>query len=181
MPANKNNIFSSTNSLKILSFLSENPGREFLGSEIQKGTALSRAGVYIGLRELLKHRLVSKIHRGKFFMYQAVYDNPVIRQFKVLRNILLLEKIVARLKGLSKKIILFGNAGRGEDDVKSDIDLFVLAKDPSGVRSSLDGIKLKRKIQAVINSPSEFSDLQRKDAVFLAEVNRGIALWEEKE
>lgn len=174
-------IFGATNSLKILSFLAENSGREFLGSGIQKATKLSRAGVYIALRELTKKKLVSKTRTGKFLVYSVVYDDPVIKQFKVLRNVLLLESAIARLKPLSKKIILYGSASRGEDLPNSDIDLFVLSKDAEATKEVLSSIRIKRKIQAVIKSPSELADLREKEKVFYGEVDRGIVLWQERQ
>lgn len=174
-------IFSATNALKVLSFLADNPGKELLGSGIQKATCLSRAGVYIALRELIKQKLVFKTRRGKFLLYSVAHDDPVVRQFKILNNILSLTSLISRLKPLSKKIILYGSTSRGEDDQKSDIDLFILAKDPQAVKELLSSIKMKRKIQVVIKSPSELADLKEKDVTFYNEVDRGITLWEEKE
>ena len=174
-------IFGSTNSLKILSFLAENASREFLGSEIQKATKLSRAGVYIALRELIKEKLVSKTQRGKFLVYCVIYNDPIIRQFKVLRNVLILEPVIARLKPLSKKIILYGSASRGEDMPNSDIDLFVLSKDTASAQEILSSIRIRRKIQAVVKSASELADLREKEKVFYGEVDRGIVLWQERQ
>jgi hypothetical protein len=37
-------IFKATDSLKVLSYLAENAGKEFLGSQIQKAASISRAG-----------------------------------------------------------------------------------------------------------------------------------------
>ncbi len=178
---NNGDIFSATNTLKILSFLVENPGKELLGSEIQKATFISRAGVYIALRELIKQKLVRKTKKGKFLMYLVAYDEPVLKQFKVMRNTQLLKPIVDKLRPLSKKIVLYGSASRGEDDPKSDIDLFILAKDPDATKSIIAGIRTKRKIQAVIKSPSELAEFKDKEKVYYEEVNRGITLWEEKE
>lgn len=178
---NNTDIFSTTNTLKILSFLVENPGKELLGSDIQKATSISRAGVYIALRELIKQKLVWKIKKGKFLMYSVAYGDPIIKQFKVMRNIQFLKSIVEKLKTSSRKIILYGSASRGEDDPKSDIDLFILAKDAEFVKSMISGLKIRRKIQAVIKSPSELADFQDKEKVYYDEVNRGITLWEEKE
>ncbi len=174
-------IFGATNSLKILSFLAENAGREFLGSGIQKATKLSRAGIYIALRELTKKKLVSRTRTGKFLVYTVVYDDPVIKQFKVLRNVLLLGPVIAKLKPLAKKIILYGSASRGEDLPSSDIDLFVLSKDAGAAKDMLSAIRIKRKIQAVVKSPSESADLKDKERVFYGEVDRGIVLWQDRQ
>ncbi len=177
----KPDIFSSTNSLRILSFLIENPGKEFLGSEVQKATSLSRAGVYIALRELIKQNLAIKKQKGKFIMYSVAYNNPIIKQFKVLRNIISLKNVVLKLKPLSKKIILYGSASRGEDDIQSDIDLFVLSKDPASTKAVLSSIRIKRKIQFVVKSPTEFMDFKEREKIFYNEINRGVTLWEETE
>ena len=109
-------IFGATNSLKVLSYLAEHPGKEFLCSEIQKATAISRAGVYIALGELSRQNLTSKTKRGKLLFYSIVYDDSAIKQFKVLKNILALRPLVSKLKPLSKKIILYGSTSRGEND-----------------------------------------------------------------
>jgi predicted transcriptional regulator len=73
------NIFNSTNTLKILNFLAINPGKEFLGSEIRQATALSRGGVYISLRELIKQKLVNRTQKGKFNVYSVAHNNPIIK------------------------------------------------------------------------------------------------------
>ena len=174
-------IFGSTNSLKVLSYLSENPGREFLSSEIQKATSISRAGVYIALGELARQNLVSKAKKGKLLFYSIIYDDSAIKQFKVLKNVLALRPLVAKLKPLSKKIILYGSTSRGENDPASDIDLFILSQQPDAAKKIIGSIKTRQKIQSVIKTPSELADFKGKEKVYYAEVDRGITLWEQKE
>lgn len=178
---NGNDIFSATNTLKILSFLVENPGKELLGSEIQKATSISRSGVYIALRDLIKQKLVLKIKKGKFLMYSVVYDDPVVKQFKVIRNIQSLRPLLEKIKGFSKRIILYGSASRGEDEPASDMDLFILSNNPDEVKNIISEVRIKRKMQAVIRTPSELADFQDKEEVYYDEVKRGVILWEEKE
>lgn len=181
MKKDRNSIFCATNSLKILSFLVDNPTKEFMGREIQKSTHISRAGIYLALQELVKNNLVHRTYKGKFLIYSAAYDNPAVKQFKILRNVLLLHAAVAKLSVSSKRIVLYGSASRGEDDSSSDIDLFVLSQTPDTVKEVLALLRLKRKIQAVVKTPAEIPELQEKDKVFWGEVERGIVLWEEKE
>ncbi|KKR33003.1 MAG: hypothetical protein UT63_C0026G0011, partial [Candidatus Gottesmanbacteria bacterium GW2011_GWC2_39_8] len=100
--------------------------------------------------------------------------------FKVLKNILLLQPIIKKLEPLSKKIILYGSASRGEDSPNSDMDLFVLSKEPQTTKNLLFSVKVKRKIQAIVKSPTELADLKEEEKIFYEEVNRGITLWEEK-
>ena len=174
-------IFTATNSLKVLSYLAQHPGKEFLNSEIQKATLASRAGVYFTLRELVRQGLVSDERRGRLIFYRIVYDDVAIRQFKILKNVFALRAIVLKLKPSSRKIILYGSHSRGENDPSSDIDLFILSKDPQVAKDAISSIKTKPKIQAVVKTSSELANFKESEKIFLQEVERGIALWEEKE
>jgi len=173
-------IFGATNSLKVLSFLADNAGKEFLGSEIQKAVRISRAGVYIALGELSRQHLVSKVNKGKFLFYSIIYDDSAIKQYKVLKNVLALRPLISRLKTSSKKVILYGSTSRGENDPDSDIDLFIVSKEPEDTKQIIDSFKSKQKIQAVIKTPSDIADFKEHEKVYLAEVDRGITIWEEK-
>lgn len=174
-------IFGATNSLKVLSYLAENPTGECLNSEIQKAASISRAGVYLALRELMRQNLVSRTMRGKMPFYSIIYDDSAIKQFKVLKNVLALRGLVSKLKPSSRKIVLYGSYCRGENDPKSDIDLFILSKDPQATKDAISSIKIRQKIQAAIKTASELADFKESEKVFMQEVDRGIVLWERKE
>lgn len=174
-------LFGATNSLKVLSYLSDNPGKEFLCSQIQKAASISRAGAYIALGELVKQSLVSRSRKGKILFYSIIYDDSAIRQFKVLKNVLALRPLVTKLKSLSKKIVLYGSTSRGENDPSSDIDLFILSQEPEAVKKAMASIKTRQKVQSVIKTPSERADFREKEKTYYAEVDRGIILWENKE
>ena len=174
-------VFGATNSLKVLSYLAENIGKEFLSSQIQKATSISRAGAYIALSELARQNLISKAKKGKLLFYSIIYDDSAIKQFKVLKNVLALRPLVSKLKPSSKKIILYGSTSRGENDPASDIDLFILSQEPEEAKKAIASIKTRQKIQYVIKTPSELADFRDKEKTYYAEVDRGITLWENKE
>jgi len=174
-------IFGATNSLKVLSYLAQHPGKEFLNSEIQKAVSASRIGVYFTLKDLVRQGLVSQQKRGKFLFYSIVYNDVAIKQFKVLKNVLALRSIVSKLKSSVRKVILYGSYSRGENDSTSDIDLFIISKDPEATKETISSIKTKQKIQAVIKTSSELVSFKESEKVFMQEVERGVVLWEEKE
>ncbi len=174
-------IFGATNSLKVLSYLAQDPSKEFLVSEIQKDTLASRAGVYFALKELMRQGLVLQERRGKVIFYRIVYDDAAIKQFKVLKNVFSLRPIVAKLKPFSRKIVLYGSYSRGENDSTSDIDLFILSKEPEATKGAVSSIKTKQKLQTVIKTATEMVSFKESEKVFMQEVERGITLWEEKE
>ncbi|NQU74521.1 MAG: nucleotidyltransferase domain-containing protein [Candidatus Omnitrophica bacterium] len=174
-------IFNATNSQKVLDFLASNPGKEYLSSEIQKATFISRAGAYFALKELSKEGLVSKQKKGKFLLYSIIYNDSAIKQFKVLQNVLILRPLVSKLKPSSKKIVLYGSASRGENDPSSDIDLFILSKEPDETKKIISSVKTKKKMQTVIKTPAELADFKKDEKVYYSEVERGVTLWEETE
>lgn len=172
-------IFGATNLLKVLSYLVEHPGKEFLNSEIQKAALTSRAGAYFALKELVRQNLAAEERRGRLIFYSIIHDDYAIKQFKVLKNVLALRPFVLKLKLSSRKIILYGSHSRGENDPSSDIDLFILSKDPEATKEVVSSIKSRQKIQAVITTASELASFKESEKVFMQEVERGIVLWEE--
>ena len=173
-------ILKSTNTFKVLNFLAENTGRDFTTGELLQNITVSKAGIYLALGELSKLGVINKVQRGKFTLYSAKYDDPFIMQFKVLQNITLFRPLIHRLKPLAKRIVLFGSTGRGEDHKDSDIDLFILTANPPEVNKTLSSIKFSRKIQAIVKTPVEYSNLKNTDSIFFNEIERGITLWENK-
>jgi predicted nucleotidyltransferase len=171
-------LFAPSNSLTVLSFLADSPGRRFLSSEVQKGASLSRAGTYLALRELVRQGLASREEKGKFHLYSVAHDNPLVKQYKILTNIVRLEPILARLRPISLKIVLFGSASRGEDAASSDIDLFILTGDPETAGRILASFSSERKIQPIGLAPAEWADFENKERAFCLEIDRGIILWE---
>jgi predicted nucleotidyltransferase len=174
-------IFTSSNSLRVLSFLADNPGQEFLSAEIQNGTFLSRAGAYLALKDLVGRGLAVRKEKGRFHLYSVDHAHPLVRQFKVLKNIVRLEPLLILLKPLSIRIVLFGSAGRGEDAFSSDIDLFVLSRDPETTAETVASFPSDRKIQPVVITPAELPDFEKNEKPFYDEIGRGIILWEEKD
>ena len=174
-------IFGSTNSLKVLSFLARNPGQEFLSSEVQTAVSVSRAGAYLALQDLMRERLVIKTEKGRFHLYSLNYENPIVKQFKVLLNVMLLEPFILNIQPLSVRIVLFGSASRGEDTASSDMDLFILSKDSETIGKFLASFKTERTIRPIILAPAEWPDFREREKVFFEEIEKGIVLWEEQD
>ena len=176
-----NKALVATSTQKILDFLVQHPERQFLAGEIQKATKISKGGANLSLRELATNGLVMRENRGKFFLYSVDPAQPVIKQLKVLRNIELLSPVIAKIKQLSEKVVLFGSSARGEDMPESDIDLFILTNNSREVEKTLKGRKLSRKLQLIVRTPVRFAEMENKEPVFFEEISRGITLWESKE
>lgn len=175
----KKYIMESTSTQKLLSFLSEEPGVYYTPVEVLKRTKMSRRSFFSSIKELLTAGYVLSDSRGRFVQYAADYKNPFIKQLKILKNIGALGKLLDELGLVSKKIILYGSAARGEDAAESDLDLFVITQNPGKAGVIIKNFKSGRNIHAVLKTPSEMPDFSEKENVFHAEVLKGIILMEE--
>ena len=173
----RNPIFE-TNSQKVLDFLIQDPGKQFLAKEIEKETKMSRAGVNFAVRSLSKAELIIREKKASIYLYSIDHYHPVIKQLKVLQIIIRLYSLVNQLKRHSKKIILFGSCSRGENRKDSDIDLCVLTDARQNVEETIKKSRSKSKIQPIIRNATQFYSMEQKESILFEEINRGITLWE---
>lgn len=62
---------------------------------------------------------------------------PLFPQWRVLTNVWELEPLVRKLKGLARRIVLFGSAAEGRDDEESDLDVYIETRAPNEVEALL--------------------------------------------
>ena len=173
-------ILFSTNCQKIMFFLILNPDKEYFDREISKLTGVSRAGTNFALRDLAKEGLILREKRGRMYFYKAPSDDILIKYLKILQNIILLRPLVEKIKKPSLRIILYGSSATGENTADSDIDIFIMTRDPNEVKKIIFKNELREKIQYVIKTPDDFIKSQKANSTFYHEVERGIVLWQEK-
>ena len=75
-----------TNAQKILSFLIQNPDKEYFDRQISKLTRVSKAGANFALRDLAKEGLVVREKKGRMYFYKALSKVPSIKYLKILQN-----------------------------------------------------------------------------------------------
>lgn len=174
-------ILIATNQQKVLDFLIQYPGNEFLEKEIQKATKISKSGVNFALRDLVKTELVKKQKRGKISFYSITFDYHIVKQLKVLKNLVNLEPLIKKIKKLSIKIIIYGSCSRGENTSESDIDLFIVTNNSNLISEAIKKDKLRERIRLIARSPLEYVEMEKTDPTFYKEVELGITLWESKD
>jgi predicted nucleotidyltransferase len=176
---NIKSIIVSTNPQKVLDLFLNYPGKQLTEKEIQAVTKISKSGVNYALKDLIGSKTVLKEQKGKMFFYKLNFDDPVIKQMKVLKNIIYTKPLVKKLNKLSTKLILFGSSARGEDVEDSDIDLFVITNsEKEKVEEVVKRTKSKRKIQLIVRTELGHTELRHSDPVFYQQVQQGIVLWE---
>lgn len=172
------NIFETTSHQKVLGFLASFPDKAYFSSEVSRSASISLGAANRALRELSRAGFLTKEKKGKMNFYTVDLKNPIIRQFKVIQNIVALEETIQKLKRVSQKIVLFGSAASGTNLEGSDIDLFVLANDPKKVLGIINKTKLAEKVQVITKKPIDIPSLKKKDPIFYEEVEKGLIFWE---
>ena len=101
--------------------------------EISRLTKISGPSVINHLKALVEEGLIIRVEEGIYPSYIANRDSELFKLYKK-HDLVLSISESGFLKFLKDKlftdtIVLFGSASRGEDIEKSDIDIFVLAKE----------------------------------------------------
>ncbi|GAG64265.1 unnamed protein product, partial [marine sediment metagenome] len=94
---------------KILEFLIQAPGEEYLSREIQIAVKISKAGTNFALNDLVKAGFIRRKKRGKMYLYAVNFEHPLIKQLKVLKVIMFLEPLLKKMRNKSQKITLYGD------------------------------------------------------------------------
>ena len=166
------------NPMKVLSYLSKNKKNENLyGSKIAEEIGVNQGGTSIALKKFKEMNIVNSENVGKTVVYQTKKDNPLVKAFRVFENILELNDLIERIRPYSRKVILFGSCAKGEDNIESDVDIFVIADEKERIREEISITEIERKISPVIVNPLEFSEMSETEKVFLLEIEKRIELW----
>lgn len=178
------NLLIKTTHQRVLTFFLVNPTHHFYGSEISKKIGISVGQTSKILNDLFKAGVVEKESRGKTELYHSIGDSSVLRIYKVLNTLILIDPLVNELKKVSKRIILFGSCAKGMNIENSDLDLFIVSSSEK-VRNiiaqyPLDEYRGFSEIKPVIRKPSEWAILEDKDPVFFNELQKGILLYEKE-
>ena len=173
----------STNHQKILNFFVLHPGASFFEREIARKSGLSPSSAHHVLVRLYRSGVINRKQNGRMYFYSIDKRNPYLKEFKVLANMLLIEPLVEKLKGLSHKIILFGSWADGSDNEDSDIDLFIVSSEKEKTLSVVNKFSYSaklynRKVQPIINAPEELLKKGKEERVFREQIEKGKVLWE---
>jgi predicted nucleotidyltransferase len=176
-----NEIFYSTSVQKVLYFLLAHPEKRFYDREVSRLTKVGRAATNYSLRTLIDTGIIEREKRGRMYFYNVTLDDPVIRQLKIAQNLIYIRPLVEKLKNVSLRVVLYGSSATGTNHAESDIDLFVLSREPKSVKGLIYKSPFREKIQYVVNSPQDFIRLKKENPVFHKQVSTGIILYEAKQ
>lgn len=179
-------LFLPTVQLKVLSFFVLHSGETFHERAVARQTKISLGGTNAALRSLQKQGILTRQRVGRNVIFALNDSLPALYYFKLLNILVLLEPMIASLKTLARRVILFGSFARGENTRGSDIDLLIVSNQKEQVPAALEKFavpwgKNGIEIQPVIRTTAEWMRLEKKDPIFFEEISRGITLWDEQQ
>lgn len=181
----QNNFIIFTNHQKVLSFLAKFSDKESYEREIARKIGISYGSANKVLNDLYSNGLLKRRREGRMYFYSINKKNVMLKPFKILNNIILLQPLIKKLKRLTKKIVLYGSCAEGTDNSESDIDLFIISEQKRKALQIIKNYSFKKgfkdiKIQPVIQAPIELLESEKGDKEFLSLVREGIVLWEKQ-
>jgi predicted transcriptional regulator len=173
----------STINQKVLSLLVKFSDQEFYEREVSRKLGISAGSANRALNELFSAGAVRRRRKGKMYFYFIDSSNAALMEFKKVVNLVLIEPLVAELRRMSSRIVLYGSCALGTDNSESDLDLFVVSNSKEDVANVISNFAFPMgfeniRIQSVIRTPVELLEGGESGQTFLEEVERGIVLWE---
>lgn len=126
-------LFTATQQ-RVLGLLFGQPDRAFIQKDLIEQAGGGSGAIRRELARLVESGLVTMTAVGKQKHFQANRTAPIFHELRgiVLKTVALTDPLRAALEPLAKRIelaLVYGSVARGEDTVRSDIDLLVVADD----------------------------------------------------
>lgn len=169
-------LLFATNAQKVLYYFLEHPKEQIYDREVSRQTGASRAGANFALRKLAEAGLLSKEKKGRMVFYALQEQSSLIRQIKILQNIILLNPLLLTIQDQVIAVILFGSSAKGENLEESDVDLLILTRDKKTIEKKIYKYIVPLKLQPVIHTPQEWANIEKENKVFANKVAQGIVL-----
>ena len=168
-----NELFGNKNLINIINFLIESD-EELSQTKIRNKIKMSKATLIKWLKYLEKNNFVNIKIEGVSKLYKLNKENTILKQFKILNNIIKIQELTNLIKN-NIKIYLYGSCARGEDSKESDVDLLIIGNiKRHEIIEEINKLskKLNKKITLQIFSELEWANLDKKDRAFYERVEK---------
>ena len=142
-------MLQNYNTYKILQLFFDEPTKNFQLREVSRMTKISLPSVINHISKLESYGFIKKVKKHTYSSYEADMNSDKFKLYKKIDLLLRLNES-EMIDYLTKTfvpdvIVLFGSASRGEDIERSDVDLFIAAKEKNVNLKKFEKI-IRRKI-----------------------------------
>lgn len=169
----------------ILRLFLQSPDQGFYTKEIARKTGIGSGTVNVFLRNIHKDNILTKEITGNTHVYRLNNEKELTKHLKIVHTLIDFEqnKLIENLQKTNDtilSIVLYGSYANGENDSKSDIDLFLLLNEKKPVTTFLQQMekKLKKTVTIQMMTIPEWHKLKEKDKIFYESIlEKHIVLW----
>ena len=177
LPSLQESLFAAP-LLKVLNFLLQHPDLSLSDTElVSRVEGVKKSAANMALRRLAALGLVERVPRGAMVLNRLV-DSPLVRQLKVMSNLIALDPILQQLKPLCFTVRLFGSRADGSHVADSDYDLLVVTSKEEAVRRLIRKSDSAEQLQVLIKTPAEMLTSECDEPVLWEQVKKGVLLWQ---
>jgi len=160
--------------IKILHFLIEN-NNELSQTKIRAKIKIAKATLIKWLNYLENNNFVHARIEGVSKLYTLNKESVILKQFKILGNIIKIQELSNLIKKHNIKIYLYGSVARGEDSKESDVDLLIIGNiKRQDIINDVNNLskRINKEITLQIFSELEWVNLGKKDRAFYERVEK---------
>jgi len=155
----------------ILEFILDNPYDNFYLRQIARELKISSSTAKSTLDKLEKLNLILPKTFGNLRMFSGNKDDILFKKLKIAKNVDFLKPLLRELTP-AITIVVYGSFANGENDKKSDIDVFILSNKKNYKITEYIGYEL----QLVVKTPQEWTKEQKANPAYAKEVKQGILM-----
>lgn len=154
--------------LRVLLLLCKEPYREFHLREIAKLAKVSSSTAKRFLDFYSEKMFLKKQRKANLVLFKANLENPAFKYMKVSYFLLESQSLLDYLREVypNSSIVLYGSCARGEDDMRSDIDLLIISRKKKKTELRRFEKQLERKITLLVYAPPEWEEKAKSDRAF---------------
>jgi len=165
--------------LRVLLLFFNEAYREFHLREIAKLANVSSSTAKRFLDFYSEKGFLGKHRKANLVLFKANLENPAFKHMKVGYFLMESRWLADYLREVypNSSVVLYGSCARGEDDLRSDIDLLIISRKKEKVELSRFERQLERKITLLVFTPREWEEKAKGDRAFYERILiDGIAL-----
>ena len=177
-------IRRSATEARLLALLTSTPGQEFHTRELVRRVSGSPRPVHLALEKLARQGLVESRRVGPLRLWRMDPGHPLYLSLRDLyaRTVGIVAQLRLLLEGHKgiRFAFVFGSYARGDDDTRSDIDVFVvgdLEADPLIAAIQKLEANLGRELNAVVWTEQDLRKRIQERSPFLATVREEPKIW----
>jgi predicted nucleotidyltransferase len=157
---------------KVMNLICDEPYGKFYLREISKILNISPSSSKKALDVLKKFNLTKEEKIANLRIVSGNINERLLKELKITKNIDFVRPIIEKIEPASS-IVLYGSFAKGENDINSDIDLFVISNKKENFKFyEYKGYSL----QIIKRTAAQWSRAKKENNAFANEIKKGILL-----